>query len=122
MMRALIATVICAVAGSAAATDSDSFQLRNAADLVRVCSVAKDDPGYAEAIGFCHGLLIGAYRYYQSAVPVDGRFICEPDPMPKRSEVMSGFVGWANANPRYAKDAAVDTLFRYLAEAYPCRN
>jgi hypothetical protein len=35
---------------------------------------------------------------------------------------MGGFVTWANANPQFMKDAAVDTLFRYLAEAYPCKK
>ena len=44
----------------AAAADSATYQLRTAADLVKVCSVPADHPLYANAMGFCHGVLTGA--------------------------------------------------------------
>jgi len=102
------------------AADSNNFQLRDTADLVRVCSVAPDDAHYLNATGFCHGVLVGAYRYYDSTVKPANRFICPPNPIPTRAKVMGEFVKWANSNPKYMKDGAMDTLFRYLAETYPC--
>jgi hypothetical protein len=108
--------------GAAVATDSSTFQLRDANDLVRACSVPADHPLHANATGFCHGVLTGAYRYYEATVAADKRFVCAPSPQPTRTAVMNGFVAWAKANPRYMKDGPVDALFRYLAETYPCRK
>jgi hypothetical protein len=55
-------------------------------------------------------------------VSAEKRFVCPPTPAQTRAEVMNGFVAWARSHPQYMKDAAVDTLFRYLAEAYPCKK
>ncbi|HYI86498.1 MAG TPA: Rap1a/Tai family immunity protein [Burkholderiales bacterium] len=121
-MPALLAAGACAIAGSAAAADTQRFELRNVADLVAVCSVPEGDPHHAIAMGFCHGVLVGAYGYYDSAVAKSDRFVCSPTPTPKRSQVMNGFVTWARAHPGYAKQHPVDGLFKYLAETYPCRK
>ena len=96
--------------------------MRDANDLVRACSVPENDTLYANATGFCHGVLTGAYRVYESMVKPESRFICSPNPTPTRAIVMDGFVKWANAHPQFMKEGAVDTLFRYLAEAYPCKK
>jgi len=122
MRRLLIAALLMASGGAAVAIDSSDFQLRDADDLVRACSVPADHPLYANATGFCHGVLTGAYRYYEATVPAANRFVCSPNPTPTRATVMNGFVAWAKAHPQYMKDAPVDTLFRYLAETYPCRK
>lgn len=121
-MLKFIAAIVLLTAGTAVAADSNTFQLRDTEDLVRVCSVPQDDPHYLNAMGFCHGLLVGSYRYYDSTVKPANRFICTPNPIPSRAKVMGDFVQWAKANPRYMKDAAMDTLFRYLGETYPCRK
>ena len=121
-MRRLILVAALMTSGVAVAADSSTFQLRNADDLVRVCSVAPDHTYYANATGFCHGILLGAYRYYESTVTADNRFICPPSPVPTRAEVMNGFVAWAKSHSEYMKDAPIDTLFRYLTETYPCRK
>jgi hypothetical protein len=121
-MRYLITVVACILAGSAVAAERESFQLRTAGDLVRVCSVAETDPDYGESRGFCHGILVGAYHYYDAAVTPSKRFVCSPNPPPKRSKVMNDFVAWGNAHPQYMKDPAVDTLFKYLASTYPCKK
>ncbi len=120
-MRTLIALVFM-FAGSAMAADSGSFQLSDARDLVRICSGGPDDMHYANAIGFCHGILTGAVRYYQSVVPTAKRFVCAPDPMPTRTKVMNDFVTWAGSHSGYMQDPPIDTLFRYLEEAYPCKT
>jgi hypothetical protein len=96
--------------------------MRDAADLVKVCSVDAADPAHANAMGFCHGVLVGAVRYYDSAVTGSKRFVCAPNPTPTRAKVMNDFVAWSSTHPAYMKEGAVDTLFRYLAEAYPCKK
>jgi hypothetical protein len=31
-------------------------------------------------------------------------------------------VAWTKKNPQYMKDGAIDTLFRYAAETFPCKK
>jgi Rap1a immunity proteins len=102
------------------AADSNTFQVRTADDLVRVCSLAPDDPLYKNAMGLCHGVLLGAWGYYESTVTAEERFVCSPNPTPTRAAVMDGFVVWAKSNSQHMNDVPVDALFRYLAGTYPC--
>ena len=121
-LRSLVAAIACTIAGPVVAADSQIFQLRDTSDLVEVCSVAPNHPHYDTAMGFCHGILVGAYGYYDSAVAAPKRYVCSPTPTPKRAQVMNGFVAWARTHPEYAKQHPVDTLFKYLGETYPCRK
>ena len=121
-MRAIVAAIALAVStGGMAATSSD-FQLRDASDLVKVCNVPRDHPAHDNAVGFCHGILTGAFRYYESAVPSANRFVCAPNPTPTRAKVMNDFVAWSAKNAQYMKEPAIDALFRYLTETYPCKK
>ena len=108
--------------GSAAAADSSTYQLRDGADLVSVCSVGPSDPNHANALGFCHGVLTGAFRYYEATVASANRFVCAPKPVPTRAKVMDDFVVWSRSHSAALKEPAVDALFRYLAETYPCKS
>lgn len=121
-MRTLTALAALLVVAPVFAVDSSSFKVGNASQLVELCSSAADDPAHANAMGFCHGYLSGAYQYYDSTQPTSGRFVCAPNPTPTRAEVMNRFVAWARAHPRYMNDAPADTLFRFLAETYPCNK
>ena len=121
-MRYLIALAMFTFVGSTLAADSSNYQLRTAADLVTVCSVGPSDPNYANALGFCHGILTGAFRYYESTAANTNRFVCAPTPTPTRAQVMTNFVTWARAHPADMKGAPIDTLFKYLAETYPCKT
>jgi hypothetical protein len=121
-MRKLILVAALMTSGVAIAADSSTFQLRDAQDLVTACSVPADHALHANATGFCHGVLVGAYRYYESTVTAENRFICPPSPVPTRARVMNDFVAWAKSRAQYMKDPPVDTLFRFLAETYPCRK
>ena len=121
-MRSITAIMALAVAGSAFAADSSDFQLRNAGDLVRVCSVPRDHALHDSAAGFCHGVLTGAFRYYESTVAKENRFVCAPNPTPTRAKVMNDFVAWSAKNAKYMTDPPIDALFRYLAETYPCKK
>lgn len=121
-MRLLIVAVALMAAGSALAVEKRDFQLNNAAGLVEICSVPADDPLYINAREFCHGYLVGAFHYYDATEPPSNRFVCAPNPRPSRTEVMQGFVAWASQHPQYMSNRPVDALFRFLAEAYPCKN
>jgi hypothetical protein len=119
-MRTIVAFVMLACAASAYAVQPDAYRIRNTADLVRVCSAQPSEPDQATAIAFCHGVLAGAYAYYLASTPTADRFVCAPDPAPTRSKVAMDFVAWAKARPQLMEQGAIDTLFRFAAEKFPC--
>jgi hypothetical protein len=121
-MRKLILLIALAAPAAVMAADSSTFQMRDAQDLVNACSVPAEDQHHALATGFCHGILVGAYGYYDATSKEEGRFICPPKPTPTRAKVMNDFVAWAKSRPQYLKDRPLDTLFRYLGETYPCKK
>ena len=121
-MRMLTFAALLALASPALAASPPHFQLRNAADLVRVCSTESSDEHFTTASGFCHGVLVGAYSFYSAATAKADRYICPTNPPPSRATVMNGFVAWAKAHTQHYDAPAVDTLFRYLGGAYPCKK
>jgi len=50
------------------------------------------------------------------------QFICVVQPAPSRKDVIKEYVTWADANPKYAKDPAADTILRFLGGRFPCEN
>lgn len=121
-MRILTFAALLALASPALATGPPHFQIRDTADLVRVCTTAPDDELYATALAFCHGFGVGAYRYYEAATVVENRFVCPPNPAPTRTKVINDFVTWARSHPENMNKPAVDILFMYLGGAYPCKK
>jgi hypothetical protein len=122
VMRRLILAAALMTSGMVFGADSSTFELRDAEALVKACSVPLKHTLYANATGFCHGVLTGAYRYYQATVTAENRFVCTPTPVPTREQVMNGFVAWGKSHPQYMKDPPIDTLFRYLEETFPCKK
>jgi hypothetical protein len=120
---ALGAMLVLSLYGSPSfAADADNFRVNSTGDLLALCSADPAAPNYSAAIHFCHGFASGAYQYYQmvaAAIP-EARFVCVPEPVPTRSEAIAGFVEWARRNPNYTADKPVDSIFRYLADRYPC--
>ena len=121
-MRSAILALIAALAASAHAAHSDYYRVRTAAELIGVCSTQPSEADYATAIAFCHGVLAGAYGYYIASTPPADRFVCPPDPPPTRSQVAQRFVAWGKSRPELMSEGAIDTLFRYAAEAMPCKR
>lgn len=117
----IAAGMLAALCAPAEAASPDSYRIRNTAELVAVCSTAPGEQDYASAVAFCHGVLAGAYGYYDASTPATQRFVCVPDPAPKRSQVANDFVAWAKARPQQMSAHAIDTLFRFAAEKFPCR-
>lgn len=122
-MRIQIAAAALALASSSqAATGPDHYALRTAGDLARVCAAAAADTDASTASALCHGFLAGAYGYFLAVTPAADRFVCPPDPAPSRSKVGTDFAAWLKARPQLAGGNAVDVLFRFAAEAYPCKR
>jgi len=122
MRITVLALAALAITGSAYAQKPDQYQLRHAADLVTLCSTSSSAADYATAIAFCHGVLAGAWGYYvASTAPLD-REICSSDASLTRAKVADAFVVWVKARPQHMQANAVDTLFRFAAETYPCKR
>jgi hypothetical protein len=121
-MRIAFLAAAAALAASAHAVPPDQYRLRSAGELVGICSTQPSDPDYATAMAFCHGVLAGAYGYYDSATPAADRFVCPPDPSPKRSKIAADFVAWVKARPQLMNAGAIDTLFNFAGETFPCRK
>jgi len=121
-MRALLLVAALALAAPAHAAERETYQVRHTTDLVRICATDPGAADYGTAIAFCHGILVGAYGYFLVSTAEDARYVCPPTPRPTRAKVMNDFVAWAKARPKHDQSHSVDTLFRYLAETYPCRK
>jgi hypothetical protein len=126
-IRALVAAATCgaiatASSGSVAAATPDSFRIRSAQDLVALCSADPAEANYVAAIHFCHGFAVGAFQYYENlaAASPSYRFVCVPKPPPSRSQAIASFVAWAQGNPQYMTEPAIDAVFRHLGQTYPC--
>jgi hypothetical protein len=113
---------LAALAAAAPAAAQEPYRLHTAADLSRLCATGSAASDHATAVSFCHGVLAGAYGYFQAATPAADRFVCPPSPAPTRAQVANGFVAWLKARPQYENDGAIDALFRYAAEAFPCKR
>jgi hypothetical protein len=113
--------VLAAPPAGAALTEED-FRVRNAQDLVDLCSSPESDPLNDAADHFCHGYLTGAWHYHEALAngPEGVRLVCPPNPAPTRDEVVAGFVAWAGQHPEYMNESGTDALFRYLTERAPC--
>jgi hypothetical protein len=99
------------------------YKVRNAGDLVSLCSRDLSAEDYVAAQNFCHGFAVGAYAYYRgvAAADPDLKIVCFKEPYPERKKVIADFVAWSKANQSFMKDSAVDTLFRFMAGAFPCK-
>jgi hypothetical protein len=121
-MKLVLAAAGLALALSMPAMAQEHYKMHTAADLARTCSPAASDKDAGLSLAFCHGALAGAWGYFNSTVPAADRFVCPPTPAVTRGQVASGFVAWLKARPQYNNDGAIDALFRYAAEAYPCKR
>src|SRR5512137_2057219 len=102
---------------------ADEYKIRNAGDLVSLCSRDQSAEDFAAAMNFCHGFAVGAYAYYRGVATADPdvKIVCFKEPYPERQKVIADFVAWSKTNQSFMKDSAVDTLFRFLAGAFPCK-
>ena len=109
---------------SHSAATRESFNLRNAQDLVDLCAVPEDDPMTEAARGFCYGYLSGAGHYHRAThlTARDKPLFCLPEvkAMPSRAEVARRFVEWGQSHREHMQEPAIDALVRFAVETWPC--
>jgi len=74
------------------------------------------------AINYCHGFAEGAViveEAHEGQRDVRKLF-CLPSPRPASGSEITKFIAWANAMPSRLDEPAIDGMFIYLAETYPC--
>jgi Rap1a immunity proteins len=121
-MKVALFTAGLMLAGAAQAAAPEHYGLTTAAHLAKVCSPQPGQADAATSLAFCHGVLAGAGGYYDASTPAANRFICAPDPRPTRAQVADRFVAWMKARPQYNNDGAIDALFRFASETFPCKR
>ncbi len=122
-MLIALAVIFCVSPGIASAVSENDFQAQTTRELLNLCTARAGDPLYQSAISFCHGYLVGAYKFYEAehAGPNAPKLVCLPTPPPSRADSISMFIEWANARPQYWNEAPVETEFRFLTEKWPCK-
>jgi len=120
---AIAAAMIVVAAGTAApAATNESFQVKNTQDLWDLCAVQRNEPIAVQAIHFCEGYLTGVYHYHQALTAGRGQapVFCPTGQLPSRDEAVAMFVAWGRAHPERMQEPAVDGLFRWAVETWPC--
>ena len=109
--------------GLAGAVSENDFKADTTEQIVDLCTADPGEPLYQQAVNFCHGYLVGAYKYYEAerSGPNATKLVCLPDPQPTRDEAIQMFMEWTKAHPQYINESPVETEFRFLMETYPCR-
>ena len=120
---AAFGVVLMAGATIASATVTESqFPPRTVRDLIEICAPAKEDPMMTAAINYCHGFAEGAViveEAHEGQRDVRKLF-CLPSRRPASGSDITKFIAWANAMPSRLDEPAIDGMFIYLAETYPC--
>lgn len=109
-------------AASAAVTDS-MFPPRSVRDLIALCAPAQNDPRLTGAINYCHGYAEGAVVVEKAHTSMRGqKLFCLPETPPDSGEALGEFITWANAEPGRLDEPAIDGMFLFLAEKFPCAS
>jgi hypothetical protein len=97
-----------------------NLRVSTANDLAELCGANPKEPAADAKINFCHG-------FAQGAIDVELRrggekkAFCFPSPTPTRTATMMEFVNWVRALPEHRSVNALDGLFRFLGERFPCK-
>lgn len=120
-LAALAAGVIAASPALAQGDAAPAFTLRTAADLVRVCSADPARPQGAGEVGFCHGYGAGAVDYHRAITPAGAApLFCAPSPAPSFEAMRARYVAWVNADAARGSLRAIDSVFVFLRDTFPC--
>ncbi len=115
------ALTVGATIASANVTETE-FPPTTVRDLIEICAPAKEDPMMTAAINYCHGFAQGAVIVEEAHEDHRDvrKLFCLPSPPPPSGSELTRFITWANAVPSRLDQPAVDGMFIYLAETYPC--
>ena len=119
---ALLMGFASAASAQSAAINGDTFTSGTTGALARLCGATVQEPAYAAAVHFCHGLLVGAGQTSDMMHKRHGSRpgFCLPIPSPTLDQVAATFVAWSAANPQFNGTRAADGLMRFAAAQYPC--
>jgi len=123
-LAVLLFIIVLMGPGLAGAVTQEDFQAKTTRNIINLCTAPPGDPLHQAAVNFCHGFLVGAFRYYAAvnAGPTGDRLVCLPNPPPSRNHAIAQFVEWAKAHPEYMQERPVETEFRFLMEKWPCQQ
>lgn len=118
LATALIAATFATTPARAAAPIA--LDAHNAGELADLCAPNPREPGADARINFCHGFAQGALDAVRRRAEEAKKFCFPPNP-PPRGVVMGEFVSWARALPAHRSQPAVDGLFNFFSERFPCK-
>jgi hypothetical protein len=134
MLLALVATIALSSgalsSGEALAQDAarigydlGDFQLRSGQDLVDICTLSPDHPDYHVARAFCLGFMEGAGQLHNvlASGPGFDPYFCVPKGI-SLDQVVAVYASFATKNPQSMNERAVDSLFRAVANKWPCEK
>jgi hypothetical protein len=115
------ALLLAALSGSATwAAQPLTLRVRTAGDLAELCGANPKEPAADAKINYCHGFAQGAVDVELRRAG-DKKPFCFPSPAPTRTATLTEFVNWARALPDHRNMNALDGLFAFLAERFPCK-
>ena len=116
----MVAVTAILLAVPAQAQRAVVLQARTVGDLAELCAASPKDPQGDAKINFCHGFAQGAItvelRHTEGKKP-----FCFPSPTPTRTATMNEFVAWVRSMPDHKTPPAIEGLFQFLGERYPCK-
>ena len=103
------------------ALTTDDFELGSAKELVTICTLNRAHPSYNTAKGFCYGYVSGGGHFHRE-ISRDPEFeaIACPGQDVTHDDVVQVFVTFAQENPQYMEQPAMDVLFRAVGTKWPC--
>ncbi len=102
------------------AQKSVNLQAHTAGDLAELCAASPKDPLGDAKINFCHGFAQGAITAELRRTEGQKLF-CFPSPAPTRTATMNEFVAWVRSMPEHKTLPAVDGLYQFLGQRFPCK-
>lgn len=117
-------TAMCLCWPAEAATTETNFQVKTTRDLVTLCATPASDPLATAAVNFCEGFAVGAYQYHvvaEAATKAKPLF-CFPSPTPSRNEAIMQFIAWSDQHSDVLDRPAIEGMFTFLKDRYPCRS
>ena len=109
----------CAPLSAGLAARAITPTVRTAGELADVCAANPNQAIGDARINFCNGFAQGAVEVMLHDAG-ERRPFCFPSPTPTRTETMRQFVGWVRANSTRAPIPAIEGLYQFLHEKYPC--
>jgi Rap1a immunity proteins len=97
-----------------------SLRASNAGELADLCSPNPREPGADSKINFCHGFAQGALDATRRRAEELKKY-CFPSNPPPRGVVLSEFANWVRSDPAHRSQPAVDGLFNFFGERFPCK-